>query len=111
MAARLELWLYVAQRVTALVLAPLVLVHLVTILYAIQGGLSASEILGRTQGSTVWMLFYGLFVLAAAIHGAIGTRTVAREMLGLKGVALDGAAVAFAGMLLWLGFAAVGAVT
>lgn len=111
MTARLELWLYVAQRVSALILAPLVLVHLATILYAIQGGLSAEEILGRTEGNVVWMLFYGLFVLAAGVHGAVGARTVAREMLGLKGAILDGAAVVFAAGLLWLGFRAVAAVT
>ena len=46
-------------------------------------GLSAAEILGRTRGSVGWGLFYGLFVLAAATHGAIGVRVVASEWLGL----------------------------
>jgi fumarate reductase subunit C len=53
-------------------------------------GLTAADILGRTRGSIAWGLFYGLFVLAASMHGAIGLRTVASEWLSLKGRALDG---------------------
>ena len=68
--------LYALQRGTALILAPLVLVHLAVILYAVEGGLSAEEILSRTRGSLGWMLFYGLFVLAAAIHAPIGLRNL-----------------------------------
>ncbi|MEM8648458.1 MAG: succinate dehydrogenase, partial [Pseudomonadota bacterium] len=56
---------------------------------AIQGGLSAGEILGRTQGSALWFLFYGGFVAAVAVHGAIGMRVIAYEWGGLKGRALD----------------------
>ena len=58
--------LYLLQRITALAMAPLVLGHLAVMIYAIQGGLSAAEILGRTQGSLAWFLFYGLFVLAVS---------------------------------------------
>ena len=86
----LTLRLYMAQRITALLMAPFVLVHLVVMIYAIQGGLSAAEILGRTQGSATWFLFYGCFVLAASIHGAIGLRVIAFEWGGLKGPLLDG---------------------
>lgn len=86
----LNLRLYMLQRITALMMAPLVLGHLGVMIYAIQGGLSAAEILGRTQGSLVWFLFYGLFVVAVAIHGAIGLRTIAHEWAGLHGVALEG---------------------
>ena len=46
-----DLRLYMLQRITALLMAPLVLGHLAVMIYAIQGGLSAAEILGRTQGS------------------------------------------------------------
>ena len=38
----------------------------------IRDSLSAAEILGRTRGSIGWAAFYGLFVVAAALHGAIG---------------------------------------
>ena len=54
----LNLRLYMLQRMTALLMAPLVLGHLAVMIYAIQGGLSAAEILGRTQGSLAWFLFY-----------------------------------------------------
>jgi fumarate reductase subunit C len=85
----LSLRLYMLQRITALVMAPLVLGHLAVMIYAIQGGLSAAEILGRTQGSVAWFLFYGLFVVAVAIHGTIGVRTIAHEWGGLRGPALE----------------------
>ncbi|MFD1159354.1 succinate dehydrogenase [Roseovarius aestuarii] len=85
----LTLRLYMLQRITALLMAPLVLGHLAMMIYAVQGGLSAAEILGRTQGSILWFLFYGIFVMSAAIHGAIGLRTIAHEWGGVKGVALD----------------------
>jgi fumarate reductase subunit C len=75
---------YILQRACAAVMAPLVLGHLVVIFYATSRGLSAAEILGRTRGSVGWGLFYGLFVLAAATHGAIGVRVVACEWLGLR---------------------------
>ena len=53
MNARLYFW----QRMTAMVMVPLIGVHLVTMIYAIGNGLSAAEILGRTQGSFLWGLF------------------------------------------------------
>jgi fumarate reductase subunit C len=85
----MTLRLYMLQRITALLMAPLVLGHLALMIYAIQGGLNAAEILGRTQGSVPWFVFYGTFVVAVSIHGAIGLRTIAHEWGGLKGVALD----------------------
>lgn len=84
----LDLRLYMLQRITALLMAPLVLGHLAVMIYAVQGGLSAAEILGRTQGSVLWFFFYGTFVIAVAIHGAIGLRTIAFEWAGIKGSAL-----------------------
>lgn len=111
MTGRLELWLYMAQRVSAMLMAPLVIAHLVTIVYAIQGGLSASEILGRTQGSVFWMLFYGLFVVAASVHGAIGLRNILREMTPWRGRSLDLSATGFGAVVMLLGLNAVGAVT
>ncbi|MBI4183917.1 MAG: succinate dehydrogenase [Proteobacteria bacterium] len=106
---RRELWLFVLQRASAALLAPLVLVHLATMIYAIQGGLSAAEILARTRASVAWPLLYALFVAAASVHGAIGLRTIVREMTPWRGASLDAAAVAFALACLALGFRAVGA--
>jgi fumarate reductase subunit C len=102
--------LYVLQRATALIMAPLVLAHLVIIFYATSRGMSAAEILGRTRGSVGWGLFYALFVLAAATHGAIGLRAVASEWTRLKGEQLDLLMWAFGLMLAVLGLRAVAAV-
>ncbi len=109
--SRIALRLYILQRATALIMAPLVLVHLAVIVYATQQGLSAEAILGRTQGSLVWAGFYGLFVIAAAIHGTIGLRTVLAETAGWRGRGLDVAMAVFGLGLLVLGLRAVGAVT
>lgn len=81
--------LYLAQRITAFIMAPLVLIHLGVMIYAVQGGLSASEILGRTQGSLFWGSVYGLFVVAVSIHASIGIRVVLFEWLKLTGLWLD----------------------
>lgn len=103
--------LFIAQRLSALVLAPLVLVHLGVILWAVRGGLTAGEILGRTQGSAFWALFYGLFVLAAAVHAPIGIRNILREWTGLSRPAADGLALGLAIVMVVAGFRAVFAVT
>jgi fumarate reductase subunit C len=71
--------LYVLQRATAMVLVPLIAVHLIVIFYATAKGLSAASILARTRGSIGWGAFYGVFVIAAAMHGAIGLRNVFAE--------------------------------
>ena len=107
----LTLRLYMAQRLTALLMAPLVLGHLALMIYAVQGGLSAAEILGRTQGSALWFLFYGLFVVAVSVHGAIGLRSVLHEWGGVSGRALDVAMWVIGMGLFALGARAVWAVT
>lgn len=99
------------QRASALVLAPLVLIHLALILYAVEGGLSAAEILGRTRGSYLWMAVYGLFVVAAALHGPIGLYNVVREWTPWRGRSLSIAMIVFGVILLGLGLRAVAAVT
>lgn len=107
----LDLRLYMAQRITALLMAPFVLIHLGVMIYAIQGGLSAAEILGRTQGSVLWFLFYGGFVVAVSIHAAIGLRVIAHELLGLRRRGLDALMWGTGAVLLALGAWAVAAVT
>ena len=90
-------------------MAPLVIIHLVTMIYAIQGGLSAQEILARTEGSTLWGAVYGLFVVAVAIHAPIGLRTIIREMTPWTGRTLDVSAILFGAVVIVLGARAVGA--
>jgi fumarate reductase subunit C len=89
------------------VLALCVMVHLATIVYATRGGLSAAEILGRTRGSTGWLVFYAVFVLAVAVHAPIGLRPVLAEWLGWRGRSREVFALAFAALLWWLGMRAV----
>jgi len=102
--------LWVAQRATAAILAFCVLVHLVTIVYAVRGGLTAAQILERTHGSYAWGAFYSLFVIAAAIHGAIGLRTVASEWLAFRGVAANATMGLIGVAIIMLGLRAVMAV-
>ena len=106
-----EARLYLLLRASALVLAPLVLLHLGLVVYAVRGGLTAGEILGRTQGSLGWGLLYGLFVLAVAVHARIGLRAVIREWTPWRGRGVDLAMATFALALLALGLRAVLAVT
>jgi fumarate reductase subunit C len=108
--ARSETLLWVAQRASAALLALCVTVHLATILYAVQGGLTGAEILGRTRGNAAWATFYTVFVLAAAVHAPIGLRTVLAEWFGWRGRARDFALIAFAVLLAGLGLRAVAAV-
>ena len=93
-----------------MVLVPLVLAHLALILWAIEGGLTAAEILGRTQGSLGWAVFYGLFVVASALHGAIGLRNILIEWGGVRRAAAGRAALVVAALLGLLGLRAVWAV-
>ena len=76
-----ELRLYLAQRISAAIMAPLVMLHLGVMIYAIQGGVDAAEILARTRGSLFWGGTYGLFVLMVAVHAAIGLRNILLEWL------------------------------
>ena len=106
----METRLFALQRLSAMLLAPLVLVHLALILYAVRGGLTAEEILGRTQGSIGWALFYGIFVLAAAVHAPIGVRNVLTEWTAWRGASLDGAMLLLSAILMATGLRAVWAV-
>ena len=106
----MERRLFVAQRLTAMILAPLVIIHLGLILFAVRGGLTAAEILARTQGSVFWAIFYGFFVLVVAIHAPIGVRKVLQEWTELEDSGINSFCWMFALLLLVLGFRAVVAV-
>ena len=98
------------QRISGMVLAAFVVVHLVTLVYAMRGGLDAGEILGRTRGSWLAALFYGGFVLASAVHAPLGLARIAEEWLGWSARASDAASWLFAIALLATGWRAVYAV-
>lgn len=99
--------LWIAQRASAAVLALCVVVHLATIIYAVRGGLSAAEILGRTRGNGAWFAFYCVFVLAVAVHAPIGLRAIFIEWLRWRGRSRDLVLLAFAATLAWMGMRAV----
>jgi len=102
--------LFLAHRISAMVLALAVAVHLATILYAIRGGLTAADILARTHGNIGFFAFYSAFVAAVAFHAPIGLRNVIREWTPWRGPSLDAVLAAVAVALLVLGMRAVIAV-
>ena len=102
--------LYVWQRATAALMVPLVLLHIAVIFYATRKGMTAADILSRTQGSIVWATYYGLFVAAASIHASIGVRNVLTEWSPLTDRRAGLLAVALGLLLAVLGARAVCAV-
>lgn len=110
MSARVEVRLWVAQRTTAAALALFVLVHLVTMIYAVRHGLTAATILGRTRGSAGWAAFYAVFVALVAVHAPIGLRTMLAEHFGWHGRSFAIALLLFGVLLAALGWRAVWAV-
>jgi fumarate reductase subunit C len=98
------------QRISAMFLALCVLVHLALMVYAVRGGLSAAEILGRTQGSWSFGAFYAAFVVACAVHVPVGVANIAREWWGMGEVAAVWLSRVFALLLLVMGLRAVVAV-
>lgn len=105
-----ERQLFALQRFSALLLGPLVIIHLALILYAVRDGLTAAEILSRTRGNALWAAFYGLFVLAAAVHAPIGLRNVLNEWTGLPSRVIDWSMASFGVLLALFGIRAVFAV-
>lgn len=106
----MEQRLFALQRLTAMIMAPFVLVHVGLILYAVRGGLTAAEILSRTQGSWAWITFYAIFVVSVAIHVPIGIRNILVEWLDLSRRTSSVVCLALSGVLLFLGLRAVVAV-
>lgn len=83
----LQAKLWYAQRISAMVLGLCVTIHLLIIFYAIRGGLSAQEILGRTQGSVLFAIFYEVFVIACFVHAPIGVANILQETFPKSGLA------------------------
>ncbi len=106
MNSRTETRLWIAQRATAAVLAVCVTVHLLTLIAAVQHGLTAGEIFARVGGDLRWLTFYGLFVLAAAIHAPLGVRTILEEHTSLTAPLINTLAGIVAGLMLWTGMRA-----
>jgi fumarate reductase subunit C len=110
MGAKSETWLWIAQRASAALLALCVLVHLLTIIYAVRHGLSGAAILERTRGNAAGLAFYSVYVLAIAVHAPIGLRTLCQEWLGWRSASLNWFAAAIAAALFVFGLRAAWAV-
>jgi fumarate reductase subunit C len=95
------------QRVSAMALGLCVVLHLAGMVWAVRGGLSAAEILARTQGNAVFAAFYAVFVLACAVHVPIGLVSIAREWWRWSPPAALGFARVVTAALLLLGLRAV----
>ena len=102
--------LYLLQRLSAMIMVPLVFGHLGMMIYAVQGGLSAAEILSRTQGNILWGIIYATFVVAASLHAAIGLRVIAFEFFGFGKSVLNTVTIVVAIGFSILGLRAVWAV-
>jgi fumarate reductase subunit C len=90
-----------------MVLALCVLVHLITIVLAVRGGLSAAEILGRLRGSPMWLVFYLVFVASVAVHASLGVRAIVAEWLDWRGRFLNAGIFMLGTVLLALGLRAI----
>ena len=97
--ARTQAILWLVQRATAALLAVFVVIHIATMIHAVRTGLDAASLLARVHASIAWPAFYGAFVIVAALHAAIGLRTVAAEWLSWRGTGAD-ATIALVGLAL-----------
>ena len=101
-----EVRLWYWSRISAMALSFFVLVHLAVIIYAVHGGLTGTQILGRTHGNLAFGAFYALFVLACAVHVPYGLARILRETVTNERTA-NLVAVLFALLLLVMGLRAV----
>ena len=104
--AILQAKLWYAQRISAMILGICVSIHLIIIFYAIRGGLTAEEILGRTQGNIPFAIFYEIFVLACFVHAPIGVANILEEVF-CKGFISKVLSWARAALIITLGTTAV----
>jgi len=102
--------LFYLQRASGVLLAALLVIHLATIGYAVQGELTVSEIIDRVRSNRLWSVFYFLFIVIALAHASIGLRNVLTEMLNIPKRAVDAAAAAYLIAALYLGFGAMQAI-
>ncbi|MEO8739307.1 MAG: succinate dehydrogenase [Casimicrobiaceae bacterium] len=98
------------QRISAMVLALCVLVHLITIVYAVRSGLSGEALLARTHGNVAFAVFYLIFLFACVVHVPIGLARIGEEWLGMSATTAGAASRMFALLLMVLGLTAVYAV-
>ena len=99
--------LYLLQRYSAILLVPLVVAHLLAVLYARYAGLGSDQILALSDGHIGWLVFYAFFVLVVGVHAPIGLWNVLRVLPGLPAWLGAILRLVFAGSVLGLGLGAV----
>ena len=107
----LEVRLYVLQRLTAAIMAPMVMIHLATILYATRAELTAASILARVQSSSWLVVFYTAFVVMVAIHAPLGLRKILIEWGRLRMQAANMVSLVLFAVFLGMGLRGVWALT
>ncbi len=55
-----------------MLLMPLLVSHLFVTLALGRSDLTAAQLLAQTQGSSGWLVYYGLLIVLVAVHGPIG---------------------------------------
>tara|TARA_R110002049_G_scaffold86285_1_gene219511 strand:+ start:611 stop:958 length:348 start_codon:yes stop_codon:yes gene_type:complete len=80
---RLPYLLYRLQRYSAMVLAPLVVIHIGLILMAARTHPTPATVLEQFQAQPLWPLFYLIFVLAITVHVPIGLWQIWRSIEAL----------------------------
>jgi fumarate reductase subunit C len=103
--------LWYLQRMSAMLLAICVAIHLALIIYVSRHGMSAAELLVRTRRNVPFAVFYATFVIACAIHVPIGLRAIAGEWLRWRGRSASVAALLVAVAILVMGLRSVYAVS
>ena len=98
-----EMRLYLLQRLTAVLMLPMVIGHLATIMYATRSELTAASILERTQSSPWLVGFYTGFVVLVAIHAPLGLRKIMVEWVRFSQRLAN-----ILSLLLFLGFLGLG---
>ena len=102
--------LFILQRLSGALLALLLFAHLVTIIFAVQGGLSVAEIVDRVRGNLFWVSFYGVFALTAVVHAMIGLRKILIEWTPVNPRVVDVVVSLYVIGALWLGYEAIEAI-
>jgi fumarate reductase subunit C len=100
-----KLWYW--QRISAMVLALCVIVHIAIMIYAVRGGLSGTEILARTRDNLGFAVFYATFVIACVVHVPIGLKRVCEDWLGMNRLISVTLTKLFGIAILFLGLRAV----
>ncbi len=106
----IQFTLFIVQRLSGALLAALMLVHLATVIYAVQGGLSVAEIVARVRGNGFWIAFYGVFAFAAVIHAAIGLRKILTEWTAVHRQVIDAVLALYVIGAVWLSVQAIEAI-